>query len=299
MGRGICACAVAVDVANHQTSVKKRQHNRYITGETCLLSNNKRLALNCIVSVAMSEVILLEDEPVLRQELAEFLDSLGYTPLCLSHLAAFEQQFDAQRHRLAVIDIGLPDGNGLELIRRLRQAQEPVGIVVFSAHNTNTDRIHGLEVGADYYLGKGCDLDELAATLAALTRRLQLVPPISSSFTTAHLPLDEGEAAVQSPWRLALGPGRLDIADAPSVPLSPQDATVLHCLMSEPGNVISRGQIVQALGANLLDYDQRRLDTQMYRLRQRVEEISGKPLPVRTLRNNGYCFYEPATITFC
>ena len=66
----------------------------------------------------MPDVILLEDEPVLRQELGEFLDELGYTPLCVSSLKEFDQHFDASRHHLAVIDIGLPDGCGLDLIQR-------------------------------------------------------------------------------------------------------------------------------------------------------------------------------------
>ncbi|MGE8638066.1 MAG: response regulator transcription factor [Achromobacter sp.] len=79
--------------------------------------------------------------------------------------------FDASRHHLAVIDIGLPDGCGLDLIQRLRRDGQQVGIVVFSARRTSPDRIMGLGMGADHYLGKGCDLDELAATLAVRTLR--------------------------------------------------------------------------------------------------------------------------------
>jgi len=81
----------------------------------------------------MPEVILLEDEPVLRQELGEFLEELGYVPSCVSSLQEFDRHFDAGRHRLAVIDIGLPDGCGLDLIQRLRQEGQQVGIVVLRA----------------------------------------------------------------------------------------------------------------------------------------------------------------------
>jgi DNA-binding response OmpR family regulator len=66
--------------------------------------------------------------------------------------------------------------------------------------------------------------------------------------------------------------------------------------MSQPGENISRRQIIEALGFDYLDYDQRRLDTQMRRLRRRVEDVSGQTLPVKTLRNSGYCFYQPAQV---
>ncbi len=80
------------------------------------------------------------------------------------------------------------------------------------------------------------------------------------------------------------------------MPLSQQDLTVLHVLMSQPGENISRRQIVEALGADYLEYDQRRLDTQMRRLRRRVEALSGQTLPVKTLRSSGYCFYQSAQV---
>ncbi|ANY15159.1 response regulator transcription factor [Bordetella pseudohinzii] len=230
----------------------------------------------------MAEVLLLEDEPVLRQELCEFLEEQGYTPLGLPTLDAFEQAFDPRRHHLAVIDLGLPDGNGLGLIERLRRDGQQLGIVAFSARQTRADKIQGLTTGADHFLSKGCDLDELAATLGALGRRLRLDPG--------------PRAAAAACWILECGPRRLKVPGAPAVALSQQDLQVLRRLMSSAGQNISRRQIVEALGADYLDYDQRRLDTQMRRLRRRVQEASGQQLPVKTLRNSGYCFYLPAAI---
>ncbi|MBB1651229.1 MULTISPECIES: response regulator transcription factor [Delftia] len=225
----------------------------------------------------MLDVILLEDEPVLRHELGEFLEGLGYAPQCVASLQEFDRHFDARRHRLAIIDIGLPDGSGLALIQRLRQQGQQLGIIVFSAHNTSSNRIDGLENGADHYLGKGCDLDELEATLAALVRRL-------------------GLQQRQARWLLQLGPSRLLPPSAPPIALSQQDLLVLHCLMGQAGTEVSRRRIVQALGGDYLVYDQRRLDTQMRRLRRKVEEACGQQLPVKTLRNSGYCFYQPGEV---
>ncbi|MCC4598000.1 response regulator transcription factor [Xanthomonas campestris pv. phormiicola] len=225
----------------------------------------------------MAEVMLLEDEPVLREELGEFLQDLGYIATCVSSIGEFRQRFDPLRHALAVIDVGLPDGSGLELIGELRHAGHRLGIVVFSAHNTGNARIAGLDIGADHYLGKGIDLDELAATLASLGRRLALQPPPAR-------------------WILEMAAARLNVPDAPPVPLSHQDLLVLGCLMRHAGESVGHREIAETLGVNFLDYDRRRLDTQMYRLRRRVEEISGRPLPVKTLRNSGYRFHAPATL---
>jgi len=225
----------------------------------------------------MINVILLEDEPTLRQELDEFLQELGYAAISTASLAEFERDFEPSRHRLAIIDIGLPDGSGLHLIRRLRQEGHRLGIIVFSARGTTADKIAGLDIGADHYLSKGCDLDELAATLSALARRLEL-----------H--------RQQQDWQLELGPHRLLPPDAAPISLSRQDLRVLHSLMSQAGQAVSRAHIIQHLGGNFLNYDQRCLDTQIRRLRRKVEQASGQALPIKTLRNVGYCFYATASI---
>jgi two-component system OmpR family response regulator len=223
----------------------------------------------------MSDLILLEDDPILRQELCEFLADCGFAVDAAAHLEEFHRLFEPQRHRLALLDLGLPDGDGLQLIGRLRQSGHRLGIVVLTARGGAGARIQGLDLGADHYLHKGCDLDELAATLAALQRRLDY------------------EHAEQ-PWLLQLGPRRLLPAGSPPVALSQQDLLVLQCLMSHAGRAVSRQQIIEALGEDFLHYDQRRLDTQMRRLRRNVELASGQTLPVKTLRNAGYCFFAEA-----
>lgn len=225
----------------------------------------------------MTPLILLEDEPVLAVELDEFLAEHGYVTTTVGSLAQFERCFDAQVHHLAIIDLGLPDGDGLQLIRRLRQAGHRLGIVVFTARGSVPSKIAGLGEGADHYLSKNCDLDELAAVLDALKWRLNL---------------DRSE----QPWLLELGPRRLLVPGAGPVRLSQQDLLVLHCLMRQAGSNVSRQSIVQALGQDYLDYDQRRLDSQMRRLRRNIEETSGQIVPINTLRNAGYCFYAPASI---
>lgn len=228
--------------------------------------------------VTMIEVILLEDEEVLQAELCEFLSSCGYLVEVASTLQEFHQRFEPARHGLALLDIGLPDGDGMALVRELRARSERIGIVVFTARGGQSDRVSGLDLGADYYLTKTADLEELAATLKALVRRLQASGP--------QLPdvwvLEPGQ-------RNLIAPGGVNIA------LSEQDLVVLKELMSHAGQLVSRRQIIEALGEDFISYDQRRLDTQMRRLRRKVDEY-GLTLPVTTARSAGYRFYAKAMV---
>lgn len=223
----------------------------------------------------MTGLILLEDDAILRLELCDFLNDCGYATDAVASLEAFHHVFEPQRHQLAVLDLNLPDGDGLQLITRLRRSGQRLGIVVLTARAGSNARIQSLDQGADYYLAKGGDLDELAATLGALQRRL-------------------GYEHEEQPWLLELGPRRLVPPGAPPVALSQQDLLVLRCLMNHPGRDVSRQQIIAALDEDFLLYDQRRLDTQMRRLRRNVELASGQTLPVKTLRNTGYCFFAKA-----
>ncbi|MDN2712505.1 response regulator transcription factor [Janthinobacterium sp. SUN118] len=225
----------------------------------------------------MLNLILLEDEAVLRQELAEFLGDCGYRVSAVADLAGFHACYQPARHHIAVIDLGLPDGDGMELVGTLRAQDPQLGILVFTARGTTPDKIKGLSGGADYYLPKSTDLDELAATLLALQRRL-------------------GEPSAPATWILELGPRRLLPPGCSAIALSQQDATVLRVLMAEPERIVSRQQIVQSLGEDYLDYDQRRLDTQIRRLRRKTEQATGLPLPINTARNAGYRFFADAAV---
>lgn len=225
----------------------------------------------------MLNLILLEDEAVLRQELTEFLGDCNYRVSAVADVAGFHRCYQPAQHRIAVIDLGLPDGDGMELVRTLRAQDRQLGIVVFTARGTTPDKISGLSGGADYYLPKSTDLDELAATLAALQRRL-------------------GEAQAPATWILELRSRRLLPPGCSPISLSQQDATVLQVLMAEPERIVSRQQIVQSLGEDFLDYDQRRLDTQIRRLRRKTEQATGLPLPINTARNAGYRFFADAAV---
>ena len=134
----------------------------------------------------MTRIIFLEDEPILREELTEFLQAHGHHITPVASLAEFGHAFvpmtQPHGHLIALIDLGLPDGNGLDLITQLRAGGHRLGIIVLTARSALRDKVAGLTGGADHYLPQGNDLDELAAACRDLPpvvgRRLVVGTPV-------------------------------------------------------------------------------------------------------------------------
>ncbi|WP_066272244.1 response regulator transcription factor [Hydrogenophaga palleronii] len=223
----------------------------------------------------MAKLILLEDEPVLREELTEFFCEAGHDVSAVGTIQDFLRVFVPGLHAIAVIDLGLPDGDGMDLIASLRADGHRLGAIVLTARDATAYKIAGLAGGADHYLPKTVSLEELAATVSALARRLGI----------QELPR----------WLLQGSPRQLVPPGFAPIALSGQDHTVLHALATG-GACVTREAIVNALGENWFDYDQRRLDTQMRRLRRKVEEACGLSLPISTLRGVGFRFHAPIDV---
>lgn len=217
----------------------------------------------------MANLLLLEDETVLRTELADFLGEQGHGVDTAESVEEFERKFQPGKHLIALVDLGLPDGDGLALIARLRKRGERLGIIVVTARNSSRNKAEGLIQGADHYLCKPFDLPELAATITAMARRLQV-----------------GGASPN--WILDTLRCQLIPPGKPPVELTAQGYIVFRTIVGGGGKPVSRRKIVEALGESYLHYDLRRLDTQMHQLRKTVAEASGLELPVRTARGRGY-----------
>lgn len=223
----------------------------------------------------MTSVILLEDEPVLRNELGDYLRAQGHAVTAVATLAEFMRLFEPNKHLVAVLDLGLPDGDGLDLVLRMRRGGLRLGIVILTARDGGDAKVRSLLGGADYFISKTADLQELAATITVIERRLTTVAPPQ--------------------WMLQSSPRQLVSPGGMPVPLSAQDFLVLKAL-ALGGECVTRQTIVTALGGDYFEYDQRRLDTQMRRLRRKVHELTGEDLPVSTLRAVGYCFHAPIEV---
>jgi DNA-binding response OmpR family regulator len=225
----------------------------------------------------MKPLLLVEDEPVLRREISAFLRDAGWQVSEAATLAECDRQLDSQPPSIIILDLGLPDGDGIDLIARLRQRSLPLGIIVLTARTSVADKLKGLNIGADHYLPKSVGLDELAVTVTALARRLDL-------------------GGVNPDWVLVASGRKLVPPGHAAIDLSPQDYAVLHALMQAAGNIVSRRTLVEVMGDDFLTSDPARLDTQMRRLRKKLQDSASLELPVKTLRNEGYQFFAPAQL---
>lgn len=221
----------------------------------------------------MARLILLEDEPTLRGELAGFLAEQGHVVDGVGTVAEFRANYSPADHLIALIDLGLPDGDGIDMIEWLRSRGKRLGIIVISARTSLGDKVRGLVVGADHYLTKPVELEELAAVTLALARRLE----------TGGLSLR---------WVLDLRNHEIVPPGKAPVSITAQGCIVLKAVAAGHGEFVDRRRIVEALGEDFLQYDQRRLETQIHQLRKLVFNAAGIELPIRAVRNRGYQFYD-------
>lgn len=215
-------------------------------------------------------LLLVEDDPILGPALAEGLRphfNVELAPTLESaRLALKARDFD-----LIVLDLSLPDGSGLSLLKDIRRGQNPAGVIIQSALDETPDRIAGLEMGADDYITKPYDLNELAARCHALRRRLRGHPtPI---IRVGTLEFDPTNRTVQ--------------VDGNAVTLSATELRLLEILLGAKGRVLSKGQIEERLYDWLSDIESNTVEVYVSRLRRKL----GAPV-VRTVRGLGYMVSE-------
>lgn len=215
----------------------------------------------------MARIALLEDEIGLREELAVFLARRGHTLSQAGCLAEFWPLMAAID--LAILDIMLPDGSGTEAAVRLHRDFPRVGIIMLTARAGPGDKLAGLYGGADHYLVKPVHFPELMGVVDALLRRLGLG------------------------WRLDRARHQLSDPEGHCLDLNAHELTLLTCLSAAPDHVVSRRALVEAFGENWFDYDERRLNTMVSRLRHRWQAASGQELPLKTERGAGFSFGVP------
>ncbi|MFF7055791.1 MAG: response regulator transcription factor [Achromobacter sp.] len=226
-------------------------------------------------SAVARRILLIDDDVELAQMLQEYLEP-NHCLLSLAHTGAHGLALLAQQdYDLILLDLMLPDGNGLDLLKQYRQrSRRPV--IMFTAHGGETDRVLGLEFGADDYLAKPFSPRELKARMTAVLRRFEEMPETTRpNLTVGALSLDP-----------ATGRARLDAED---VPLTGAEQRILELLMRAPGQVVAREQIgLYALGRRPDRYD-RSIDTHISALRKKLHlDQANGTLSIRNLRGLGY-----------
>ncbi|MBC9208108.1 response regulator [Roseomonas aerophila] len=217
-------------------------------------------------------VLLVEDDAMLLDGLRLGLKMHGFQVEAVSLMGDAEAATRASRFDAMVLDIMLPDGSGLDLLRQLRARGDATPVLLLTARDAVGDRVQGLDDGADDYLGKPFDLDEVAARLRALGRRAQ------------------GRPTPQLIWgALVLDPARRDVAlQGNPVALSRREFAVLEALMERPGFILSREDLQERLYGWQDDVESNAIEVHIHKLRHKLGRDA-----IRTLRGVGYRMGEP------
>lgn len=224
----------------------------------------------------MSDVLLIDDDVELCELLSSWLAQEGFTVHACHDGASARLALAEHPPQAVVLDVMLPDGSGLEVLKQLRSEHADLPVVMLSARGEPLDRILGLELGADDYLAKPCDPRELTARLRAVLRR---------SHPTAS-------ASQMALGDLAFSPARgVVTVDQHDIALTVSESRLLEALLRQPGEPLDKQELAQlALGRKLTLYD-RSLDMHVSNLRKKIgPHADGRPRIV-ALRSRGY-FYS-------
>ncbi|MFB9151595.1 response regulator [Roseovarius ramblicola] len=237
-------------------------------------------------------VLLLDDDAQISRLLDEALSEDGCNVVLATSIARFRQMQAEQRFDIYIIDLGLPDGNGLSLIQEL--AQDPsCGVIILSGRAAETDRVVGLEIGADDYITKPFRVREMLARVHALLRRTtkhRSMQPVASPEARSA----SGDVIDFDGYKLDLGARLFFAPDGREITLTTAEFNLLAALLRHRGQVLSRDQLMNAIkGRDWESYD-RAVDGLVSRLRNKVPVPEGRSHYIRTVHGIGYAFSLPS-----
>ncbi|MEQ8768244.1 MAG: response regulator transcription factor [Planctomycetota bacterium] len=227
----------------------------------------------------MSRLLIVEDDPALRRGLRDAFESEGYEVVTAADgseaaRVVFDRHFDA-----IVLDLMLPGRGGLEVLREIRAQALRVPVLILTARGDESDRVLGLDLGADDYVTKPFSLRELTARMRALLRRVET----RRAAEEAHVPdrVKIGDATVNLAAYEIVRPGDLHR-------LSPKEVAMLKLLIAREGRAVSRGDFLDLVWPGDADVGPRTIDTHMLNLRQKIEIDPKKPTHLVTVHGVGY-----------
>lgn len=226
-----------------------------------------------------ARILLIEDEPTIA-EIVEFaLASEGFQVAWRTLVRDAETELSADAHDLLILDIGLPDGSGLELLKRIRRDSD-LPVLILSARNAELDRVLGLELGADDYVSKPFSPRELAARVKAILKRSARAHTVAAEPAT-------GEPTDSSGFEVDEARATIRFQRQP-LDLTRYEYLILKTLLAQPERVFSRAQLMDRVWPDPAASFERSVDTHIKTLRAKLREIEPRFDPIRTHRGLGY-----------
>jgi DNA-binding response OmpR family regulator len=221
------------------------------------------------------KILVVEDEIALRESLAEAFKAEGFVVEAASTLGEAKEKVALYGYDLLVLDIGLPDGSGMQVLKQLHQSHPETGVLILSAKNSLDDKLQGLSLGADDYLTKPFHLAELIARVKAVHRRRKLQGRSALEF--GDLKIDPEAQSVE-----ILGQ---------SVDLTPKEFELLLHFASNENRVLTKAEIAEHLWGDMADTfdDFDFIYAHVKNLRKKLLEAGGQDL-IKTIYGIGYKF---------
>ncbi|WP_348946170.1 two-component system response regulator CreB [Chitinibacter sp. FCG-7] len=229
-----------------------------------------------------AQLVLIEDEPAIADTLGFALQREGWQVRHFGLAQAGEAYLATHRADLLILDVGLPDDSGFEVLKRLRRSSE-MPVLLLTARAEEFDRILGLELGADDYVVKPFSPREVAARVRAILKRSRAASPAPEAAESAA-PLS---APMQSLFVHDAAARRVSFCGAMLV-LTPSEYHLMVSLLTRPGHVLSRAQLLDALGDAAEDSFERTIDSHIKSLRAKLKLIRADLDPIATHRGFGY-----------
>ncbi|MBW6506867.1 MAG: response regulator [Rhodobacteraceae bacterium] len=224
-------------------------------------------------------ILVVDDHRDIRDALAKYLEKNGMRATTAANAVAMDAALKAGRFDLLVLDVMMPGEDGLSVCRRLR-AGGTLPILMLTALGDDTDRIVGLEVGADDYLAKPFNPRELLARIKAILRRAGPAAPSGGALAGRRLAFDR--------WLLDTDRRTLTCDDGADVPLTSAEFRLLTAFLERPRFVLSRSQLLDLTSGRAAQVFDRTIDNQISRLRRKIERDPAKPELIATHWGGGY-----------
>jgi DNA-binding response OmpR family regulator len=217
------------------------------------------------------KILIVEDQPRVGLFVEKALSEQNFSPLLAGTCAAARQAVVRSPYAAIVLDLGLPDGDGLDLLREWRAGGLDCPVLILSARDAIADRIKGLNLGADDYLPKPFSVDELVARVRSLLRR-----NVGAKTTVLkHGPLHVDLVA----HAVTLNGGRVEMTS--------REFSLLEFFLQNPGRILTRTLIAEKVWEASYDMETNLIDVYVRRLRKKLEHLPDRPL-IKTVRGTGY-----------
>lgn len=235
----------------------------------------------------MTHCLVVDDDPEIRASLQLLLQRFGMSVAVAASGREMREHVAAARFDVVVLDLMLPDENGLQLCRWVQQ-QHDMPVIMLTAHGDPASRVLGLEMGADDYLGKPFEPRELVARIHSVLRRIRKGAPPEPGPSSAS-PAQAHSVRFKD-WRFDRLRRELTSPKGVVVSLSQAEFRLLSAFVARPRRVLTRDQLIDLTRAAGVEVNDRSVDLGVSRLRQKLGDAANPPGLIRTLRGEGYMF---------